>query len=724
MPERLPGSVFGTSCHPIRVGILTVFCCLHWMDNAIAGGGPENLALVVNARSWASLTVANHYARLRQIPHSNVIYLDWPDPVLEVDVDAFRERILQRVLNEINKRGLASQIDYVVYSSDFPYAVDVSADVQGVGLPKQLTPTGSINGLTYLAQRTLVKDPRYLQLDVNRYMRLPDAPASVEPTVGFRGWYTWGELGELLEAGEDRYLISTMLAMTSGRGNSVTEAIRYLRKSASADGTHPGGTIYYARNNDIRSRARDGDFAKAVSQLRKIGVRAEIVDDVMPRVKRDVQGAMMGTDKFDWSDSESRILPGAICDHFTSLGGILRSGAGQTPLTEFLRYGAAGASGTVREPYAIGQKFPSPQIHVHYARGCSLGEAFYQSVFGPYQLLIVGDPLCRPWADIPAVEVGGVETGATVAGSITLTPSARTNGGAKVDRYELFVDGKRVARAIDGESFTLDTATLADGYHELRVVGLEASPIESQGRVILPIRVNNHGHVCELTASTTKFARWGEPLHFDVNAPGARRIVLLRGSQPIGIVNNERGRLSFHPQLFGQGPADFRAVALGPQTAGILSQSAPIDLTVVPAAPLPAQKLSAGVKLAPGLRLKIDGQAASVVRGGKAADWFPTGRGIAESAFELSGYFDVPEQDVYQFQLLHQGPVTVSVDDRLVGQAEVSQAPQMLYVPAMLARGLHRLEIRGQLAANPVLTIWFGGSGARELERLHFQHAR
>ena len=78
--------------------------------------------------------------------------------------------------------------------------------------------------------------------------------------------------------------------------------------------------------------------------------------------------------------------------------------SGQTPLSEFLRYGAAGASGTVIEPYAIPEKFPSPQIHVHYARGCTLAEAYYQSVHGPAQFLIVGDPLCRPWATIPVVE--------------------------------------------------------------------------------------------------------------------------------------------------------------------------------------------------------------------------------------------------------------------------------------------------------------------------------
>ncbi|GAG85993.1 unnamed protein product, partial [marine sediment metagenome] len=44
-----------------------------------AGGGPENLFLLVNQSSQDSLTVANHYIDLRQLPAANVHYLKW-DP--------------------------------------------------------------------------------------------------------------------------------------------------------------------------------------------------------------------------------------------------------------------------------------------------------------------------------------------------------------------------------------------------------------------------------------------------------------------------------------------------------------------------------------------------------------------------------------------------------------------------------------------------------------------
>jgi hypothetical protein len=71
---------------------------------------------------------------------------------------------------------------------------------------------------------------------------------------------------------------------------------------------------------------------------------------------------MTGIADFDWPASGSTVVPGAICENLTSFGGIFTPAAGQTPLSEFLRAGAAGSSGTVIEPYAIQAKFPTVQI--------------------------------------------------------------------------------------------------------------------------------------------------------------------------------------------------------------------------------------------------------------------------------------------------------------------------------------------------------------------------
>ena len=100
-----------------------------------------------------------------------------------------------------------------------------------------------------------------------------------------------------------------------------------------------------------------------------------------------------------------QLLPGAMADNLDQHGWRHEGRGGQTTSSEMIRAGAAGSSGTVTEPYALQEKFPHAQMYVAYARGASLAEAFYSYVTGPYQLLIVGDPLCQPCSPAPQPHV-------------------------------------------------------------------------------------------------------------------------------------------------------------------------------------------------------------------------------------------------------------------------------------------------------------------------------
>src|SRR5205814_1871731 len=111
---------------------------------------------------------------------------------------------------------------------------------------------------------------------------------------GFRSWYDWGPKGELMEAGGSRYLLSTMLGVTSGRGNTVQEVVHYLERSAAADGTIPPGTIYFMSDADIRSKTRAGGMQLAVQELKQLGVQAAVLTDPLPKGRKDVQGLMCG----------------------------------------------------------------------------------------------------------------------------------------------------------------------------------------------------------------------------------------------------------------------------------------------------------------------------------------------------------------------------------------------------------------------------------------------
>jgi hypothetical protein len=566
------------------------------LELARAGGGPENVLLLVNASNESSRAVANHYVALRAIPASNVVSLDDVPTDGTMSIADFRAKIVEPAIKAMASRGLGGQIDYIVYSAGFPTAIDLTGDGRPPGLPASgkvdgYAPTGSLNGMTFLWQMAMAKDPRYIHYETNRYYRhpsfwQPNAPPAL-PTQAFSAWRGWDKTGKAADEGGMHYYLSTMLGATGRRANTLAEIVAYLEAAAKADGTKPSGTIYYVKSSDAaRSGPRHGHFENAIKDLSRYNVRGELLEGQMPMGKADVQGVMMGVGKFDWKSSGSRIQPGAICDHLTSFGGTLAKPTSQTMLTEYLKYGAAGACGTVVEPLNYPNKFPHPNIHVHYAAGCSLAEAFYQSIGWVYQVAIVGDPLCRPWANIPKVTIEGVKANEKTKGTITITPTATVAGGRGIARFDLFVDGVRRDKVLPGKSFALDTTALTDGYHELRVVAIEGGPIESQGRAILPLLVDNNGKTLTLS-STAKQARSRERIEIKVDCAGAKRIVVSHLGREIGKVDGSAGRVRVNTRELGSGPATFQATAFAADADGgmrevPLAVAAPLVIEILP----------------------------------------------------------------------------------------------------------------------------------------------
>ena len=91
-----------------------------------AGGGPENVLLLVNSNSLSSKTIANHYIALCGVPASNIVYVDWRGGLEGCQGVQFANKILRPAIDAIRTRGLSNQIDYVVYSSDFPWRLDLT----------------------------------------------------------------------------------------------------------------------------------------------------------------------------------------------------------------------------------------------------------------------------------------------------------------------------------------------------------------------------------------------------------------------------------------------------------------------------------------------------------------------------------------------------------------------------------------------------------------------
>ena len=128
-------------------------------------------------RSWASLTIAHHFAAIREIPTSNILYLDWPYSTDEVSVELFREKLLIPILGAVSSRGIAPQIDYIVYSSDFPWSIDFQSLLGSQKAPPQFTPVGSLTSLTFFAAAIMKNEYRFIALNGNHYFRLGQGPS-------------------------------------------------------------------------------------------------------------------------------------------------------------------------------------------------------------------------------------------------------------------------------------------------------------------------------------------------------------------------------------------------------------------------------------------------------------------------------------------------------------------------------------------------------------------
>ncbi len=551
---------------------------------AHAGGGPENVLLVVNSNSESSKAIANFYIELRKIPPNNVLYLDWKGNLESESGSKFRDKILMPIIDTLDGRHLTPQIDYIVYSSDFPWRIPLQSIYPDHKFKGPFNPIASITGATYLLPFIISKKPEIVMPNVNWYVPGPTAPNASRctqlahvPSRGFRSRYIWDPDGKKvadLTKGQ-RYLLCTMLGVTQGRGNTEDEIRSYLRRAAYADGKRPQGTIYFMWNKDVRSSTRDKCFESVASQINALGVHAKVQQGRVPNGAKDVDGMMVGTADFSLAESNIAIRPGAICEHLTSAGGVLTDTKFQTPLSEFLRFGAAGASGTVAEPHAIQAKFPLPSLQLHYARGCSLAEAFYQSVTGPYQLLIVGDPLCQPWAAFPKILVEGIKADDQIKGTMVFTPSSVAPAARPIAMFEIFIDGRLVARNVPKHKFEIDTTHLPDGYHELRIVGTVANAIETQGRLILPFSTKNHDGKLEVKVAPFRTNLDGK-FRVTVRQPGATAVTIRQNSRDLGCVQGEAGEVEISAATLGRGTNMLQAFSEG----GVPVVSAPVRVQV------------------------------------------------------------------------------------------------------------------------------------------------
>ena len=444
--------------------------------------GPHEVLLLVNTNSQQSVTIAFEFARLRHVPESNVVLLGLPVdqavPPVAVSRDYFTQHIWLPANKAVKERGIGDHILAWIYSVDFP--VEITAN-----------PPISIEGLTFTRNNQIGS-----ALVSNGEWQSPLFAAPANPQgMAFPSQSFDVARGML---GDDMPLPSMMLGFAGQSGNSLEVIHRCIENGVQSDRTHPRGTIYFVTGEDIRAKARSWQFEAASDRLSQMGV-ASVITNATPHGKTNILGMLVGLANVA-PLQYGRFLPGSMADHLTSCAGDFKNKA-QTKLTAWIDAGAGASAGTVTEPKAIWMKFPSAWTYVHYAAGCTAIESLYQGVSCPLQILLVGEPLACPWAPDASVELFGLD-GEVLTGSVLIRADVTAK---KYDRsfvrYAFLLDGRTIpgvegikaAQARNSNTIEIDTSSLPNGSHTLRVVAYSSGSVRSQVFVEKAFVVKNGG---------------------------------------------------------------------------------------------------------------------------------------------------------------------------------------------------------------------------------------
>jgi hypothetical protein len=289
---------------------------------------------------------------------------------------------------------------------------------------------------------------------------------------------------------------------------------------------------------------------------------------------------MLGSATLPLSGRKWSFAPGAIAENLTSFGAAFQNSS-QTKLTALLDAGTAISSGTVTEPYALPPKFPTAMMYPYYGEVVSAIEAFYLTVQSPFQLLIVGDPLCQPFARAPNDFVR-IETAASPplsrphaepatepaddngeqsparAMEITWQRIPDTPVSVATSAMELFLNGKLARRIRPTPNVRINLPPDTHGVVDIRVVLVGNHPTQPRIAVREAIVIGGESHLPQIRQLPSDNP---DEMTISIECKDADRVDVMHLGRVIDSLDKASGQLTLTPEQIGRGPVHLQSIA-------------------------------------------------------------------------------------------------------------------------------------------------------------------
>jgi uncharacterized protein (TIGR03790 family) len=331
---------------------------------ALPAAAAKRVLVVINQSSPVSVDIGNYYARKRQIPANCVCKLRCKTD--ELVGMAEYEKVRSAIRSHLTRNKLKEKIDYIVLTKGIPIRVD-----------------GQYGAFSMDSMLTVLWSGDILRRMDNPYFR------STRP-------FSYTDQGF--------YLVTRLDGYTAADAKRLVDlSLSAKRKSGiflfDPDPGRDGSPGYSFLNDSQR---------EAVKLLKAKKLTCKAVTTGYPGGTKGLMGY------YTWGSNQGKFdhklyagnsfYPGAIAETVVSTSGrtFNHTTGGQSLIADLIKSGVTGVKGYVTEPYAIAIA-RADILFDRYTSGMNLADSFYSaSPYIHWMDVVIGDPLCAPFASARA----------------------------------------------------------------------------------------------------------------------------------------------------------------------------------------------------------------------------------------------------------------------------------------------------------------------------------